>query len=547
MDAAELRYFVYQADSADKVTGEAMEKLAIPLNIGGSIDCDSFLVTGLLPETEYWFGVLVCDQAGNKTYYDPFNVCTDLARPKDIVPPTLVNDTLTADNISTRSFTLIWDKATDDVTSNKRLKYTVYIGETETQVVDIESMETDAKPVNSSPLYDVDQLIVTGLSKNSTYYFNVVVCDEAGNKTAFKPIKITTTSIPIQPDMAAPTILDDTIRTSKQHETGVTLSWKKATDNAYEDNELVYYVYRCKEDGNEDDVRGMEALSDPTRAILQNPGGSKDIDTLDISGLTPGKLYWYNIVVEDPAGNKTSYSMASAYAREPVKYKVEVIISGGGSVSPASCEVNEGEDVLFEFTPQEGYQIKKILIDGRAVPFVNNEYTLENVRSNRTLEIFFEKISTDPPILEVTLDVDGVKSIIQVEYGNKIARPATPTKDGFIFIGWYTEDDQVYDFDTSVITDFTLHAKWKVDSGNSGESGGDSGSSSGDSDVSNGSGSSSDASSNDSGNPNSETTSVAGAPKTGDNSPILMLVVVLCLSVVGMVVLIIYRNRKNDY
>ena len=120
-----------------------------------------------------------------------------------------------------------------------------------------------------------------------------------------------------------------------------TLSWKKATDNAYEDNELVYYVYRCKEDGNEDDVRGMEALSDPTRAILQNPGGSKDIDTLDISGLTPGKLYWYNIVVEDPAGNKTSYSMASAYAREPVKYKVEVIISGGGSVSPASCEVNE--------------------------------------------------------------------------------------------------------------------------------------------------------------------------------------------------------------
>lgn len=109
----------------------------------------------------------------------------------------------------------------------------------------------------------------------------------------------------------------------------------------------------------------------------------------------------------------------------------------------------------------------------------------------------------------------------------------------------------LYDVDQLIVTGLsknsTLHAKWKVDSVNSGESGGDSGSSSGDSDVSNGSGSSSDASSNDSGNPNSETTSVAGAPKTGDNSPILMLVVVLCLSVVGMVVLIIYRNRKNDY
>lgn len=47
-----------------------------------------------------------------------------------------------------------------------------------------------------------------------------------------------------------------------------------------------------------------------------------------------------------------------------------------------------------------------------------------------------------------------------VPSGNKAAAPAEPSKSGYKFVGWYTEDDTKYDFSTAVTEDITLDAKW---------------------------------------------------------------------------------------
>lgn len=39
---------------------------------------------------------------------------------------------------------------------------------------------------------------------------------------------------------------------------------------------------------------------------------------------------------------------------------------------------------------------------------------------------------------------------------------------------------------------------------------------------------------------------ITNAPKTGDNSPLWVLTVVLCLSIAGMLVMIIHKKRRND-
>ena len=46
--------------------------------------------------------------------------------------------------------------------------------------------------------------------------------------------------------------------------------------------------------------------------------------------------------------------------------------------------------------------------------------------------------------------------------GAKATRPADPTRDGFVFAGWYADADlkSPYDFSTSVSEDLTLYAKW---------------------------------------------------------------------------------------
>lgn len=56
----------------------------------------------------------------------------------------------------------------------------------------------------------------------------------------------------------------------------------------------------------------------------------------------------------------------------------------------------------------------------------------------------------------------------------KLVKPADPTRDGYTFGGWFTDEAcvQAYDFSTSVTADLTLYAKWTKNAVNPGGNGG---------------------------------------------------------------------------
>ena len=90
--------------------------------------------------------------------------------------------------------------------------------------------------------------------------------------------------------------------------------------------------------------------------------------------------------------------------------------------------------------------------------YSNNElYEFENpVYSNLTLEAKFKVIQYN-----VTFITDNDESKIIVNHGNKITKPTDPVKDGYTFIGWYS-NNELYDFDNLVYSNLTLEAKFTL-------------------------------------------------------------------------------------
>lgn len=68
----------------------------------------------------------------------------------------------------------------------------------------------------------------------------------------------------------------------------------------------------------------------------------------------------------------------------------------------------------------------------------------------------------------VNFDLNGANRLI-VNKNEKVAQPTNITRDGYKFMGWYTDAEGTtkFDFNTPITTDITLYAKWeKIDKDN---------------------------------------------------------------------------------
>ena len=66
-------------------------------------------------------------------------------------------------------------------------------------------------------------------------------------------------------------------------------------------------------------------------------------------------------------------------------------------------------------------------------------------------------------IYEVTFNSDGGSEVAaqRVKYGETLAAFDEPTKDGYKFLGWFTEADEAFDLTTPITKSMTLTAKWE--------------------------------------------------------------------------------------
>ena len=111
-------------------------------------------------------------------------------------------------------------------------------------------------------------------------------------------------------------------------------------------------------------------------------------------------------------------------------YTIEATAGAGGSISPSgSVSVREGGDQTFTITPDKGYAVSNVKIDGKSIGAVKS-YTFENVSRTHTIEVVFVKgtasartgDSSDLPLWSALLLASTLTLAGAVHYKRKRAR-----------------------------------------------------------------------------------------------------------------------------
>ena len=77
-------------------------------------------------------------------------------------------------------------------------------------------------------------------------------------------------------------------------------------------------------------------------------------------------------------------------------YTIKATAGAGGSISPSGdVSVREGRDQTFTITPDKGYAVANVKIDGKSIGAVKS-YTFENVSRTHTIEVIFMKANGNP-------------------------------------------------------------------------------------------------------------------------------------------------------
>lgn len=189
------------------------------------------------------------------------------------------------------------------------------------------------------------------------------------------------------------------------------------------------------------------------------PAGLNGIAATPLVSVQDGKTYVY-------------FTVNSADSKDYVNY------SAGGGVYRYTLGDAEATQI-YDAAGHYQYCDSPVIVDASGnLYYINDSGTLFKLGAVESWTVAFNSNGGSACDTKFVATADG-----------KLVKPADPTRDGYTFDGWYTDEacTQAYDFSTPVTADLTLYAKWTKNATNPGGNGG-SGTNGGNGGAGNGSG-----------------------------------------------------------
>ena len=282
----------------------------------------SYTVTGLSPATLYSFSVKAKDANNNVSAASNVVDVTTLA---DTTAPSAT--VLSASGTTNTTTNLAWTAATDNVGV---VGYEVYQG-------------TTLRATVTTLTY-----AVTGLTAGTSYAFNVLAKDAAGNTTSSNVVNVTTAT----PDTTAPSVV--VLSASGTTATTTNLAWTAATDNV--------------------GVTGYEVYQGATlRATVTTL-------TYAVTGLTASTAYTFSVKAKDAAGNASTSNTVSVTTLTP---SITYCTSQGTSTTSDRISKVVLGTINNTSTGTAGYE-NFTAISTNLVRGVSNAFTITPFRSSST-------------------------------------------------------------------------------------------------------------------------------------------------------------------
>ena len=141
-------------------------------------------------------------------------------------------------------------------------------------------------------------------------------------------------------------------------------------------------------------------------------------------------------------------------------YTIEFSANGGNNAPGSSTYKYEATITAPKGSPaREGYEFTGWYYDPGAKSSV--QWGSDTMPANNMTVYAGWKIKTYPVIFDENYE-GGNKTTVNVGYKNTVGEPELPVREGYNFLGWYTqaESGTKYDFGTPVKNGFTLYAHW---------------------------------------------------------------------------------------